>query len=71
MKAILITAAALALAACGGTNADDDNANLAGSTTEATMGNAAATPPAGSMGVDDAMMNDMATANDVALSNAQ
>lgn len=53
----LTAAAALGLAACGGINSDEDNANLT------------AAPGVEGMGENATMMNDMTTANDVAISN--
>ena len=56
-----VVAAALGLTACGGANADEDNANLV----------APATSGAEGMGENAAMMNDMTTPADVAIGNDQ
>ena len=61
----LIAAAALGLAACGGTNSDEDNANL--NAGEATALDDSA--PAGTLGENATMMNDITTANDIAIGN--
>jgi ABC-type glycerol-3-phosphate transport system substrate-binding protein len=53
-----VIAAALPLAACGGTNSDEDNQNVVETNVTSET-----------MGENGAMMNDMTTANDVAISN--
>lgn len=59
MKArALVILAALALAACGGANSDEDNQDVVETNVTAET-----------MGENAAMLNDMTTANDVAIGN--